>query len=292
MSDAAASPTKRQIYKVALASIVGSVIEQYDFLVTGVIAATIWGGIFFKLPGLAAVAAAIGVYGIGIIIRPIGAYIFGNIADRRGRKNAMVYALVLMGISTLLIGLTPTYDSIGVIAPGLLIVFRLMQGISFGGEFGTASTWVVEQAARSKHRAFWGAPPLGAAHFRAAESAVSVDPETRTSPSSRRAKTAHPRQTLGRRCERRRSWRNVRPTAHAVDHFPRVSDSATVPERGNIRCDVEELCRIAAMHHYVNLIPAARIPLMPKTLSSDLSESEGSAPCLSKRWPPLSLLVS
>lgn len=157
MSEAAASPTKRQIYKVALASIVGSVIEQYDFLVTGVIAATIWGGIFFKLPGLAAVAAAIGVYGIGIIIRPIGAYIFGNIADRRGRKNAMVYALVLMGISTLLIGLTPTYDSIGVIAPGLLIVFRLMQGVSFGGEFGTASTWVVEQAARSKHRAFWGA---------------------------------------------------------------------------------------------------------------------------------------
>jgi MFS family permease len=157
MSEAATSPTKRQIYKVALASIVGSVIEQYDFLVTGVIAATIWGGIFFKLPGLAAVAAAIGVYGIGIIIRPIGAYIFGNIADRRGRKNAMVYALVLMGISTLLIGLTPTYDSIGVIAPGLLIVFRLMQGVSFGGEFGTASTWVVEQAARSKHRAFWGA---------------------------------------------------------------------------------------------------------------------------------------
>lgn len=104
------------------------------------------------------------------------------------------------------------------------------------------------------------APPLGAAHFRAAKSAVSVDPETRTSPSSRRAKTAHPRQTLGRRCERRRSWRNVRPTAHAVDHFPRVSDSATVPERGNIRCDVEELCRIAAMHHYVNLIPTARIP--------------------------------
>ena len=157
MDEPAANPTNRQIYKVALASIVGSVIEQYDFLVTGVIAATVWGGVFFKLPGLAAVAAAIGVYGMGIIIRPVGAYIFGNIADRRGRKNAMVYALVLMGVSTLLIGLTPGYDSIGVIAPGLLILFRLMQGISFGGEFGTASTWVVEQAARSKHRAFWGA---------------------------------------------------------------------------------------------------------------------------------------
>ena len=127
----AATPTTNQIYKVALASIIGSVIEQYDFLVTGVIAATVWGGIFFKLPGLAAVAAAIGVYGLGIIIRPVGAFIFGHIADRRGRKDAMVYALVLMGVATLLIGLTPTYDSIGVAAPILLIVFRLLSGHQF-----------------------------------------------------------------------------------------------------------------------------------------------------------------
>ena len=157
MSGATAGPTTQQIFKVALASIIGSVIEQYDFLVTGIIAATVWGGVFFKLPGLAAIAAAIGVYGLGIIIRPIGAFLFGHIADRHGRKDAMVYALVLMGIATLLIGLTPSYDSIGVIAPVLLIVFRLLQGISFGAEFGTASTWVVEQAARSKYRAFWGA---------------------------------------------------------------------------------------------------------------------------------------
>ena len=92
MNDGSASPTGRQIFKVALASIIGSVIEQYDFLVTGVIAATVWGDIFFKLPGIAAVSAAIGVYGIGIIVRPIGAYIFGDIADRRGRKDALVYA--------------------------------------------------------------------------------------------------------------------------------------------------------------------------------------------------------
>ncbi|HUA78458.1 MAG TPA: MFS transporter, partial [Acetobacteraceae bacterium] len=76
MTEAVSAPIPRQIYKVALASIVGSVIEQYDFLVTGVIAATVWGGIFFKLPNLAAIAAAIGVYGIGIIIRPVGAFIF------------------------------------------------------------------------------------------------------------------------------------------------------------------------------------------------------------------------
>jgi len=151
------SPSQQQIYKVAVASIIGSVIEQYDFLITGVIAATIWGDIFFKLPGLAAVAAAISVYGIGILIRPVGAFVFGHLADRMGRKDAMVYALVLMGVSTLAIGLTPTYDQIGVVAPTLLIVFRLLQGISFGAEFGTAATWVVEQAAHSKHRAFWGA---------------------------------------------------------------------------------------------------------------------------------------
>ncbi|MBU6438932.1 MAG: MFS transporter [Betaproteobacteria bacterium] len=153
----AAAPSRNDIYRVALASIIGSVIEQYDFLVTGIIAATVWGGVFFKLPALAAVAAAIAVYGLGIVIRPVGAFIFGNIADRYGRKDAMVWALLLMGVSTLLIGLTPTYDSIGVIAPVLLIVFRLAQGISFGAEFGTASTWVVEQAAKSADRAFWGA---------------------------------------------------------------------------------------------------------------------------------------
>jgi MFS family permease len=157
MSEAAAGPTQQQIFKVALASIVGSVIEQYDFLVTGIIAATVWPDIFFKQPGVKSAAAAITTYGLGIVIRPVGAFIFGYIADRYGRKDALVYALVLMGGSTLAIGLTPTYASIGALAPVLLVIFRLVQGISFGAEFGTASTWVVEQAARSKYRAFWGA---------------------------------------------------------------------------------------------------------------------------------------
>lgn len=152
-----ASPAPSQIRRIAVASIIGSVIEQYDFLITGIIAATIWGDVFFGSPGTAAVAAAISIYGIGIVIRPLGAFVFGHIADRRGRKDAMVYALVLMGVSTLLIAFTPSYAAIGIAAPILLIVFRLAQGISFGAEFGTASTWVVEQAAHSEHRAFWGA---------------------------------------------------------------------------------------------------------------------------------------
>jgi MFS family permease len=157
MNESLTGPSAAQIRKVAIASLVGSVIEQYDFLVTGIIAATVWGGLFFKLPGLAAAAAAIGVYGLGIIIRPVGAFIFGNIADKYGRKDALVWALVLMGVSTLAIGLTPTYATIGAVAPVMLVLFRLLQGISFGAEFGTASTWVVEQAANTKHRAFWGA---------------------------------------------------------------------------------------------------------------------------------------
>jgi MFS family permease len=166
-ADVQAAPTNTEIMRVAVASIIGSVIEQYDFLITGIIAATIWPTLFFKFHGVGAnVAGAIGVYGLGIMIRPLGAYIFGNIADRFGRKDAMVYALMLMGFATLAIGLTPTYDTIGPIAPALLLLFRLIQGISFGAEFGTASTWVVEQAARSKYRAFWGswvgfAIPLG-----------------------------------------------------------------------------------------------------------------------------------
>src|SRR5580698_7201117 len=143
MSEAVATstvavPTVNQIFKVSLASIVGSVIEQYDFLVTGVIAATVWPDIFFKEPGLKSAAAAISVYGLGIIIRPVGAFIFGYLADRHGRKDAMVWALVLMGISTLAIGLTPTYDTVGAAAPVSLVIFRLVQGISFGAEFGTA----------------------------------------------------------------------------------------------------------------------------------------------------------
>jgi MFS family permease len=95
MSEAVAAPTVAiptvdQIFKVALASIIGSVIEQYDFLVTGVIAATVWPDIFFKEPGLKSAAAAIATYGLGIIIRPLGAFIFGYLADRNGRKDALV----------------------------------------------------------------------------------------------------------------------------------------------------------------------------------------------------------
>jgi MFS family permease len=145
MNDVAAGPTTRQIYKVALASIVGSVIEQHDFLVTGIIAATLWGGVFFKLPDLARHCRR------DQRLRPRHRYSAGRSIPLRPHCRS-AWAQRRDGLRAgpdghRLIGLTPSYDSIGVIAPLLLIVFRLFQGISFGAEFGTASTWVVEQAA-------------------------------------------------------------------------------------------------------------------------------------------------
>ena len=155
MSDRAMTPTTRQISKVALASIVGSVIEHFDFLVRGIIASTVGGDVFFSLPGGEAVSAAISVYGLGFI-RPVGADIFVNLADRWGRKEALVYALVLMGVSTLLIGLTPGYAKLGIIAPILLTLFRLAQGIRFGAEVRHHLD-LGGGASRTKYRALCGA---------------------------------------------------------------------------------------------------------------------------------------
>ncbi|MEM0075551.1 MAG: MFS transporter [Conexivisphaerales archaeon] len=138
--------------------LIGSIIEQYDFLVTGTVAALIWPHVFFG-PGTAlatAIFTSVAIYGLGLIIRPVGAYAWGHIGDRLGRRNAMVWALVVMGIGTLAMGLTPGFAVLGAAGLILLSVFRLVQGFSFGGEFGSASTWLIEGAANTKRRGFWG----------------------------------------------------------------------------------------------------------------------------------------
>jgi Sugar (and other) transporter. len=96
-------PSDKEIAKVATGSIIGSIIEQYDFLVTGTIAGLVWGTLFFGPYG--GIVGAISTYALGIMVRPIGATIFGQLADRIGRRDSMVYAIILMGISTLIIGL-------------------------------------------------------------------------------------------------------------------------------------------------------------------------------------------
>jgi MFS family permease len=138
--------------------LIGSIIEQYDFLVTGTVAALIWPHVFFG-PGTtlaAAVFTSVAVYGLGLIIRPVGAYVWGHVGDRIGRRNAMVWALVVMGLGTLAMGLTPGYSVLGAVGLIVLSIFRLIQGFSFGGEFGSASTWLIEGAANTKRRGFWG----------------------------------------------------------------------------------------------------------------------------------------
>ncbi|QXJ28722.1 hypothetical protein J5U23_01591 [Saccharolobus shibatae B12] len=143
---------------ITLGVLIGSIIEQYDFLVTGTVASLIWPHIFFG-PGTtlaAAIFTSVSIYGLGLIIRPIGAYIWGHVGDRIGRRDAMVWAIVLMGLAMLGIGVTPGYSVIGGLGLILITIFRIMQGISFGGEFGSASTWIVEAAANTKRRAFWG----------------------------------------------------------------------------------------------------------------------------------------
>lgn len=138
--------------------VIGSIIEQYDFLVTGTVAALIWPHVFFP-PGASlakAIFTTVSIYALGLIIRPIGAYVWGHVGDRAGRRNAMVWALITMGLACLGIALTPGYSAIGSAGLILLAVFRLAQGFSFGGEFGSASTWLIEAAAKTNRRGYWG----------------------------------------------------------------------------------------------------------------------------------------
>ena len=124
---------------VALASLVGTSIEWYDFYIYGLAAVTVFAPQFF--PGsspLAGSLAAFGTFAVGFVARPIGGVLFGHLGDRVGRRNTLVITLVTMGVATFLIGLLPSYATIGVAAPVLLVVLRLVQGFAVGGEWGGA----------------------------------------------------------------------------------------------------------------------------------------------------------
>jgi len=142
---------------------VGSLMEWYDFLVSGVAASIVWPNVFYPFTSpLVGLALAVMTYGAGLVARPIGGIIWGHIADRLGRSRSLVYTLLLMGLATLAIGLLPGYDAIGGLAIALLVLFRILQGIAMGGEYGTINTWVLERAARSRFRALWvSIPQLG-----------------------------------------------------------------------------------------------------------------------------------
>ncbi len=148
-SDAWFAARSTDMKRVVVASIIGTTIEWYDFLIYATASALIFTKLFFPSsnPGLSAIAS-FGTLGVGYFARPLGAAIFGHFGDRLGRKAMLATTIVLMGLGTFLIGLLPTYEHIGVAAPILLVLLRLFQGVGLGGEWGGAVLIVVENAKR------------------------------------------------------------------------------------------------------------------------------------------------
>jgi MFS transporter, MHS family, shikimate and dehydroshikimate transport protein len=132
---------------IVFASCFGTIIEWYDFLIYATAATLVFNKAFFPtFDPLASTLAALGSYAVGFLARPLGGALFGHFGDRLGRKSMLVVTLFIMGLSTFCIGLLPTYASIGVFAPILLIALRIIQGIGLGGEWGGASLMVLEHA--------------------------------------------------------------------------------------------------------------------------------------------------
>jgi metabolite-proton symporter len=148
--------------RVALASAVGTSVEWYDYHVYSIASALVIGKLFFpEISPLAGTMAAFATFAIGFIARPLGGILAGHLGDRIGRKKVMVITLTLMGAATMLIGLLPTYEQIGVAAPVLLVMLRLLQGLSAGGEWGSAALMAVEHAPAGQRGRFGNYVQLG-----------------------------------------------------------------------------------------------------------------------------------
>ncbi|MEU3091000.1 MFS transporter [Streptomyces massasporeus] len=145
--------------RIAAASLAGTAIEFYDFFVYGTAAALILGPLFFPtFSPVAGTLAAFATFGVGFVARPLGSVLFGHIGDRRGRRPVLVASLLLTGASTVAVGCVPTYESIGVAAPLLLLVLRFLQGLGLGGEWGGAVLLAVEHAP-AERRVLWSSFP-------------------------------------------------------------------------------------------------------------------------------------
>ncbi|MET0354103.1 MHS family MFS transporter [Plantibacter sp. MCCC 1A11337] len=155
----APAPVKDNPIKVSTASMIGTAVESYDFFIYGTAAAAYFGTAFFHAENaFVGVLASFATLAIGFLFRPLGGYLAGHFGDRIGRKTILIWALSIMGVATFLIGLLPTYGTVGVLAPILLILLRAIQGIGYGAEWGGAVLMAVEHAPL-KRRGFFGAVP-------------------------------------------------------------------------------------------------------------------------------------
>jgi MFS family permease len=141
-----ADTTTKGIGKVIFSSSLGTLIEWYDFYIFGMLAKTISAQFFPEGNETAALLSTLAIFAAGFLVRPFGALVFGRLGDLIGRKYTFLLTLVLMGGSTFLIGLVPSYKAIGIAAPLLVLLLRLVQGLALGGEYGGAATYVAEHA--------------------------------------------------------------------------------------------------------------------------------------------------
>jgi len=151
-----------EVRRAVTSALIGTALEWYDFYIFATAAALIFNRIFFPdLSPLAGTLAAFGTYAVGFFSRPLGGIIFGRIGDLHGRKIVLVVTLIMMGFGTMLIGLLPTYASIGIAAPALLIGLRIIQGLAAGAEFSGAVTLAAEYVPVNKRGLYASLPTLG-----------------------------------------------------------------------------------------------------------------------------------
>ncbi|WP_438489216.1 MFS transporter [Streptomyces sp. S186] len=142
---------RTQMRRVVLSGLLGSTIEYYDFMLYGTVASLVFDKLFFTgLTPPAGTIAAFGTFAVGYLARPLGGALFGHFGDRLGRKAMLVLSMAMMGVASTLIGLLPTHDQVGNLAPTLLVVLRLVQGVAVGGEWGGAALLTAEHAARRR----------------------------------------------------------------------------------------------------------------------------------------------
>lgn len=146
--------SRKNLASIIAASSAGTLIEWYDFFIFGSLATIISTEFFPKENPAAAFLATLATFSAGLIVRPLGALIFGRLGDMIGRKYTFMITLIIMGISTVGMGLVPGYASIGVLAPLIVLTLRLLQGLALGGEYGGATTYVAEHSPKNK-RGFW-----------------------------------------------------------------------------------------------------------------------------------------